>query len=199
MKSPLPTSVTLSRLIHEAPRDSVTLGWLIDRLGPRSFGFLMLLLALVGLAPGVATFTSVLLALAALQMILGHDGPTLPRFVTRRAISTPQLAKWVGRAIPLLERLEEFVRPRLNSLAAPKRLVGWVVLLLAVTLAWPLPLSHVIPSLAIILISFAYLQEDGALLCLSLAAAVLSFSVTAVIVWGTVTATSLLEALWMQI
>jgi len=199
VKSIPPASVTLSRLIHEAPRDTVTLGWLIDRLGARSFGLVMLLLALVGLAPGVATFTGVLLALSALQMILGHDSPTLPRFVTCRSVSTRLLAKWVGRAVPLLERLEELVRPRLNSLAPPKRLVGWVVFLLAGTLVLPLPLTHVIPSLAIILISFAYVQEDGTLLCLSLAAALLSFSITAAIVWGTVTATSVIEALWMQI
>ena len=71
-----------------------------------------------------------------------------------------------------------------------------VVLLLAGTLMWPFPFSHIIPALVIMLISFAYLEEDGALLCISLAAALLSFSITAATVWATVSATGLIERLW---
>jgi hypothetical protein len=47
------------------------------------------------------------------------------------------------------------------------------------------------------LISFAYLEEDGVLLCVSLAAALLSLSITAATVWATVRATGLIERLWM--
>jgi len=46
-----------------------------------------------------------------------------------------------------------------------------IILLLAGTLILPFPFSHIIPALVIMLVSFAYLEEDGALLCISLAAA----------------------------
>jgi hypothetical protein len=71
-----------------------------------------------------------------------------------------------------------------------------IILLLAATFIWPVPFGHVIPTLVIMLISFAYLEEDGILLCISLAAALLSFSITAATVWATLRATGLIEGLW---
>jgi hypothetical protein len=53
----VPTSVALAQLLNEAPRDYVSLAWLMGRLQKRSFGLLMLLLALLGLVPGIAMFT----------------------------------------------------------------------------------------------------------------------------------------------
>ncbi|WP_445486953.1 exopolysaccharide biosynthesis protein [Rhodopseudomonas sp. RCAM05734] len=44
-------SVLLQRLHDEAPRDHVTLGWLMSRMNGRSFGRIMLLLAVVAIAP----------------------------------------------------------------------------------------------------------------------------------------------------
>jgi hypothetical protein len=48
----------------------------------------------------------------------------------------------------------------------------------------------------IILVAFAYLEEDGVLLCISLAAALLSLSISAAIVWAAMRATGLIEGLW---
>jgi Exopolysaccharide synthesis, ExoD len=45
--------------------------------------------------------------------------------------------------------------------------VGSIILLLAATLLLPLPFSHIIPPLVIMLISFAYLEDEGMLLCIS--------------------------------
>ena len=157
----------------------------------------MLLLALLGLAPGVATFTGLLLAFPAIQMMLGRESPTLPHFLAARPISTRHFTKWSARAIPLLERMEAVIRPRLATpFQATKRLVGLLVLLLAATLIWPVPFSHIIPTLVIILISVAYLEEDGVLLLASLAAALLSFSISAAPVWATRTSRRRSAACW---
>ena len=50
----LPTSVVLQRLHDEAPKDHFTLGWLMGSLRKRSFGIIMLLLAVVAIAPGIS-------------------------------------------------------------------------------------------------------------------------------------------------
>jgi hypothetical protein len=193
----VPTSVALAQLLYEAPSDRVSLAWLIGRLEKRSFGLLMLLLALLSLAPGVATFTGLVLTFPAIQMVLGRESPTFPRFVATRSISTERFARWAAQAIPLFERVETLIRPRLPTpFQATKRLVGFVVLLLAATFMWPFPFSHIVPALVIMLISFAYLEEDGVLLCISLAAALVSLSITAGTVWVTVSATGLIERLW---
>jgi hypothetical protein len=192
----VPTSVVLEELLKDAPPDYVTIAWLIGSLHKRSFGLVMLLIALVGLAPGVSVFIGVLLGFPALQMILGQESPRLPPFIARRRIPTPKIAGLVHRAIPLLKRLETIIHPRWPTpFEATKRGVGLIVLLLAATLIWPFPFSHIIPALVIMLLSFAYLEEDGVLLCISLAAAIISFSITAATVWATVRATDLLEKL----
>jgi hypothetical protein len=117
-------------------------------------------------------------------------------FIARRRIPTPKIARLVHRTIPLLKRLETIIHPRWHTpFEATKRGVGLVILLLAGTLILPFPFSHIIPALVIMLVSFAYLEEDGALLCISLAAALASFSITAATVWATVRATGLLEKL----
>jgi hypothetical protein len=194
----VPTSVALAQLLDEAPRDHVSLAWLLDRLEKRSFGLVMLLLALVGLVPGTGIFIGILLAFPAVQMILGRESPTLPPFLASRCFSTRHIARLAARTIPLFKRMEVLIRPRLHTpFQATKRLIGFVVLLLAATLIWPFPFSHIIPALVIMLISFAYLEEDGVLLCISLAAALLSFSSTAATVWATARATGLIERLWM--
>ena len=51
-RSVIPTSVVLQRLHDQAPTDHFTLGWLMGSLQKRSFGIIMLLLALVAIAPG---------------------------------------------------------------------------------------------------------------------------------------------------
>jgi hypothetical protein len=192
----VPTSIALAALLRDAPPDYVTLAWLITSLGKRSFGLVMLVIALVGLVPGVSAFIGILLGFPALQMILGQESPSLPRFIAMRRIPTPKIARLVHRAIPLLRRLETIIHPRWHTpFAATKRVVGLIILLLAGTLIWPLPFSHVIPALVIMLVSFAYLEEDGVLLCIALAAAIASFAITAATVWATVTATGFLEKL----
>ena len=134
MQPHIPTSVALARLLNEAPQ-YVSLGWLFGRLQKRSFGFVMLLLALVGLLPGVGIFIGILLAFPAVQMILGYEAPSLPHFLTTRRIATRHIALLATRTIPLLRRMETLIRPRLPTpFQATKRLVGLVVLLLAGTL-----------------------------------------------------------------
>lgn len=78
---------------------------------------------------------------------------------------------------------------------ATKRLVGLIVLLLAASLVSPFPFGHIVPVLALILVSLAYLEEDGALLRISLGAALGSFAITLATVWATIRAPDLLEGL----
>jgi len=91
--------------------------------------------------------------------------------------------------IPVFRRLERVVRPRWGThFEMTKRVIGFVILLLGATLLAPVPFSHIIPALVIMLLAFAYLEEDGILLCIALAAAALSLAITAVAVWGAIEA-----------
>ncbi len=187
------TSVVLEELLREAPADRVSLAWIVGELRERSFGVVMLLLALVGLVPGIASVAGLLLALPAFQMLRARAAPELPAFLGRRRVPTRRLAALIRRLVPALRWLERLVRPRWTlPFEATKRVVGLVILLLSATLLAPIPFSQVIPSLAIMLLAVAFLEEDGLLLCVALVGALASLAVTAATIWGAIEAGLLL-------
>jgi hypothetical protein len=185
----VPTSLVLEQLLRDAPADYVTLDWLIDSLRERSFGIVMFLIALVGLVPGASPFIGVLLFIPAIQMMLARPAPVLPRVIAARRLSSPRFARLVARINPTLKRLETVVHPRWHTpFESTKRLIGFVILLLGATLLAPIPFSHVIPLLVIMMLAFAFLEQDGLVLCIALAAAAASLAITGAAVWGAIEA-----------
>ena len=190
MTARAPTSAVLDGLLGPEAPEQVTLGRLLDGLGDRSFGVVLLLLALFGLLPGVSAVAGLLLMVPAVQMVLGRPVPVLPRRVAARRFEAERLARVVRRVVPVLRFLERFIRPRwATPFEATKRVVGGVVLLLAASLLAPVPLSNIPPALAIVLIAFAYLEEDGLLLGIALTAALVMLAVAAVAAWEALSAT----------
>ena len=180
----LPTSAVLDRLV-QSQAAAITLAGLLDGLAERSFGMLMLVLGLIGMAPGLSVVAGVLLILLAGQMILRRPHATFPQALARRRLPEAQLRALAHRAVPVLRRLESIIRPRWPRLfQAVAPLVGFVVLVLALLLLVPVPLSNVLPGLGIVLIAFAYLEKDGALLCLAVLAALVPIAVTGAAVWA---------------
>ena len=194
----IPTSVVLQRLHDEAPTDHFSLGWLMGSLHERSFGLIMLLLALIAMAPGVSIVAGLLLMIPAFQMIAGWPAPVFPRRIAARPLPTRHLAALVQRAIPVLRYLEKVIHPRWPTpLEATKRFVGTVVVILNATLVFnPIPLSNVVPALTIALISLAYLEEDGLLLSIALLDAVVVLTVELALVWETVLGAKWIGGLW---
>ena len=192
------TSVVLQRLHDEVPADHFTLAWLTDRLRKRSFGMIMLVLALIAIAPGVAIIAGLLLMIPAFQMVAGRSAPAFPRRIATRPLPTRHLAVLVQLAVPVLRYLEKMIHPRWPTpLEATKRLVGAVVMMLSTTLVLaPIPLSSIVPALVIALISLAYLEQDGLLLLIALLAAVIVLTVALLAVWEMVLGAKWISTLW---
>jgi hypothetical protein len=187
----IPVSKLLARLTAEAPPGRIDLGWFLAKLEQRSFGLLVLVMAIVGLTPGIASLSGFLLTIPSVEMILGRDSPTLPAFLTRRSISTRHFANWIARIVPPLRYAETLAHPRWQmSASATKRLIGVVNLIMALTITLPFPFAYIVPTLVIVLIAFAYLEEDGLLLAAGFVAAFLSFAFSAVQVLAALKAVS---------
>ncbi|MDA9534078.1 MULTISPECIES: exopolysaccharide biosynthesis protein [unclassified Bradyrhizobium] len=193
-----PASVLLQRLHDEAPTDHFTLGWLMGRLHKRSFGLIMLLLAVVAIAPGVSIVAGLLLMIPAFQMIAGQNMPVFPRRIAVHPLPTRHLAALVQRAVPVLRYLEKLIHPRWPTpLDATNRVVGAVVVLLNISLLFtPVPLSNVVPALVIALIALTYLEEDGLLLSIALLIGGVVLAVELVVVWETVLGAKWIVGLW---
>ena len=180
-------------LLGHATAEAVPLSWLIVRIGDRSFGISNNSLGdprsasrHIGLSRRAAQGS-------AFQMIMARPGPVLPRYIATRRIKTRRLVRMIGRVVPVLRYLERVIHPRWPTpFEATKRVVGGVVLLLGVSLLVPIPLSNVPSALLMVLIAFAYLEEDGLLLCAALVAVLILFTVVATAIWETMSATGLL-------
>jgi hypothetical protein len=178
------TSQALQRLLEEAPPDRISIGWIAAQLESRSFGFLMLVLALAGLAPGIASVSGFLLAIPALQMIAGRRTLALPQLLSARSAATPGFSKWVRRLIPVFTAIERVVPAGAQGrLGGATRLIGAVDLLLAVAIIMPVPFAYIPPTLAIVAISFAQIEDSVALLAIAFALAALAIFFVGLVSW----------------
>lgn len=167
----IPTSEVLRRLIEQAPADHFTLDWLIKSLPERSFGIIMLLLAVLAMVPVGSIVPGLLLAIVAAQMSAGRLGPAFPRRIAARPLPTRYLIGMGGYAIAILKPLERIVRPRwATPFGATRRVIGVTVLVLtSLVLLAPLPLANIPPA------------ADVALLL-----ALIQFGLAVAAVWGAV-------------
>jgi hypothetical protein len=183
--APTPTSQLLAELIAQAPDGPVDLDWLLSHLDRRSFGLLLLLLGMLVIIPGVATVATLALLFPAVQMMLGKSAPSFPRFLSKRQFDFDRFRRFTVIVSPLLHAIERVSRPRWNARRdVTDRLVGLIVFLLALSAGWPFPLVNVIPGLVVVLIAVAYLQEDGLLLVVAVAAALISLLGLAWTLWA---------------
>jgi hypothetical protein len=189
-------SAVLRSVIDRATGETISIGEIVDAFGERAFGFVLILFSLpncVPAPPGVAGIVGTPVLIFGLQMMLGHRRPWLPGFVLRRTVSTATFRKLIDIAEPRLKKLESFCRPRLTALFGPwgDRLVGFFAFLCAVSVLIPFPGTNFPPSIALVIVSIAVMEEDGVLLSLGLAIGLAGLAYTAAV---TGTAVHLVQA-----
>ena len=191
-----PSSLVLQEVIRQAPEEYVTVGWLTSTLRRHSFGIIILCLGLLATTPVGSTVPGLILAVIAMQLIVGRAEPVFPHFIMTRRLPTKQLLRLGDRAIHVLKYLEKAVHPRWPmTFEVAKHAVGVMVLLLAVVLLLtPVPLSNVAPAMVISLISLAYVEEDGFVLSAAFLAAITLIGIGSAAVWETVVGAVLISA-----
>lgn len=187
--APKHTSEILEELVAKAPDASVDLQWLLGHLEKRSFGLIVLLLGLLVIVPGVATIAILAIFFPAVEMMLGRSTPTFPRFLAKHPFDFQRFKRFTENVRPVLRAIEMVSRPRWTlPHAVVGRLVGAIIFVLAVSALWPLPLASVVPGMVMVLIAIAYLQEDGLLLLVGIAAAALALLAFGWTVWSSASA-----------
>jgi len=159
-------SVILARLA-EPEEGSVTLAEVLTAVGERSFGALLVILAIpnmvAGLIPGLSIVLGLPLLLVSLQLVVGAERPWLPRRLAHLKIKRSDLRRMVERTRPTLRRLERALQPRLEFLTSPwaERLIGLGCLALSVLVFLPIPFANLVPAIGIMLFGFSMLERDG--------------------------------------
>jgi hypothetical protein len=174
-----PISVVLNAVVDGLAEDKVRVGTLMGGLRRRSFGGILVVLALLGLVPGVSFFAGLVMTVPAIQMMIGLRAPAMPRFVRVRELRVDQLRLLMRNITPRLQYLERYVRPRWTVLtdAPMPNLAGLLILVLALVIMLPIPFSNFLPVLAVILVALGLLERDGIALIIGLVFAFLALIV----------------------
>ncbi len=166
--SALPTSDLLIEIVDRHPGEQIGIGALIDGLGERAFGIVLLILtvpAAVPGPPGIPTAFSIPILMVAAQLFLGHRRPWFPSFIRRRRVSRPLLLSLLRRVRPTLRRVEDVCRPRLLPLTGRRgeKWIGAFVFLCALVLLNPIPIpfSHIPLAISMVILSLGYVERDG--------------------------------------
>jgi hypothetical protein len=168
--APVHVSAILTGLLEAGMPREVSLGWLTDHLKERSFGACMLVLGVAGIAPVISLPIGLLLIPLAVQLMARRPKVILPRTIASRTFPSRRVAAGIRAVVAITRRIEKFVHPRWPSFFRMKRLIGTVVLFLALSLLIPIPFTNVVPAFAIAMIALAYIERDGLVLALSLVA-----------------------------
>ena len=163
--APRPLSLVFTELSQTAG-DRVSVEELAAALSDRSFAALIVLFSapnLLPLPPGSSTLFGILLVLVAGQLLIGRPRPWLPRWLRRQSLDGHSFARIATGIEPYLRRMERLVRPRYwpMSRVVAERFVGFVVLLMALILIFPIPFGNWTPALAALLVSLALSERDG--------------------------------------
>ncbi|MCU0820415.1 MAG: exopolysaccharide biosynthesis protein [Beijerinckiaceae bacterium] len=170
-----------SRLADQPSVDDI-----ISALGSRSFGIVLVLFGLPNLlpVPGLPILCGFIIGIIAFQMVIGKDHLLLPRWVGQRRLKRVDLARVVQKATPTLRKVESLMRPRLLGLTTPgmSRVIGGVLLVLAVALMAPIPFfGGIAPGFAVILFGLGLAERDGVVVLLGALAGIFAVLLTIVI------------------
>ncbi len=149
----------------------ITVDAILDRLGHRSYGPLLLLPSLlaifpvIGALPGVSYGMAFVVLFVAIQFALSKPKLWLPGGLKRIRFSGGAFRTGVGKARPLLRWLDRFIMERFTIVLAPPfpRLIAWVcvVLGLLMVLYAAVPGGVVIPGVAVALLGLGLTTHDG--------------------------------------
>lgn len=169
----------LGKLKHAADTDGpkLSVGEILDAIGKRSFGPLLLLGGVLGMTPvsavpTVPSFIAVITILIAGQLLFGRRSIWLPRWMQKLSVKSEKVHKAVDVVRKPAKVADRLVKPRLQFLTLPSadRVVALfcVIVALAVPPLELLPFAAFIPSLAIATFGLGLIARDGLLVLIAM-------------------------------
>lgn len=151
--------------------DTVSLDAIVQEVGTRSFGPLLLLAGLVtvmpvvGDIPGVPTVMALLVLLVAGQLLFGRDRFWLPRWVLERSVKRERLRRALGWMRTPARWVDRLLRPRLAFLVRGGGQYAVAVACVLIALAMPpmelVPFSANAAGAVLVTFGLALIARDG--------------------------------------
>jgi len=173
--SRIKTSTLLAETLGSLEGTHVSVGELMNQFQRRSYGGVLLILALLAMVPGISVFAGIAMIVPAFQLLIGLPTPIFPKFIQSRQVGVADFIL-LGRGV---ERLENLVVPRWPTLSntLARRLIGLIILFLGMVVAIPFPFSNFPPALATIGFSLGLLERDGLMIIIASVLSVVAFTI----------------------
>ena len=166
----------LQSLCSETDGDTVTVADLLNAVGRRSYGPVILLLGFIAISPltiipGANVLVALITLIFAVQMVFGRHFPWVPKKALEFSFPRKHLITGVAAADKYVVQVDRFLKPRLTFLTrSPFVQLVAMACVGAALVTLPLsfiPLGPVIPSLAVLLFGLAITARDGFVLILA--------------------------------
>lgn len=169
--------------------DPVTMGQILDMVGRRSFGPLLLVagvvtsMPVVGDIPGVPPIMGLFVVLVAVQMLFHREHLWLPEWLLQRSVEQDKLRQALEWMYPPAEFIDRWLRPRLQSFtgSAAAHVIALTCILIAVTtpVLEFIPFSANLAGAAITAFGLSLIAHDGLLSLLAFGFTAVTFGLVA--------------------
>lgn len=166
-ETPRKISEVLIDLQKTLPKEKVCTFDLIEALHERGFGFLLFIFALPAAIPlpglGVNLIIATPLLFLTAQLALGRHTIWIPEKMKYKSISRERFESMLEAALPTIHKIEFLVRPRLGFITQGvfSNVIGFLGLIMALSICVPLPLTNTVPSMGIALMAVGVIMRDG--------------------------------------
>lgn len=150
----------------------VSLGIVVESVGSRSFGPLLLVIGLTLTSPlsgipGMASVSAAFILLIGAQLLIGRDYFWLPHWMLERSLSRDQVMAALRWIMPSARVVDRLTRPRLTFLVS--RSGAYLTALFCVCIAMVMPMFELVPfsasavGVALAALGLALVAHDGLL------------------------------------
>lgn len=147
-----------------------SLGRIVETIGGRSFGPLLLMAGIVmtsplGGIPGMPTTMGIMVLLIAVQLLFGRQNFWLPRWLLKRSVAKNRICKMVNWLRPSARFIDRCIRPRLSVFIQGASI--HVIASVCIVIAVGLPMMELIPfsahaaGIALTAFGLSLIARDG--------------------------------------
>jgi len=174
--------------IHKSSEqlENVSIGDILDVVGRRSFGPILLIVGLVTVAPligdipGVPTVMGIIVFLVATQILVNRKKLWLPRAILNRSIKKDRLHRAINKLYKPAGYVDKLIKPRLQWITTGVMVYPAALVCLGISLAMPImefiPFSANFAGAALIAFGLSFTARDGIM-------ALFGYFFTGTIIW----------------
>lgn len=166
-------------------RDRVSIAVIMESMGRRSFGPVLLVTGIIitapiiGYIPGVPTLMGMIVLLTSLQLLFHRDHFWLPQWILRRSMDQGKLRKAISWMRPVARFIDRFTRPRFKFLtnSAGNHLIAvmTILMVLVIPLMEFIPGSGNVAGIFLMICGLAVTARDGLLAMIAIIFIVVAF------------------------